>query len=77
MGRRPTAFTCGQEDRAELERLSRSRTEPMQRVQRAQIILACLGGEPQAQIAARLEKTGYSEWAEADEPAVLKSEEAS
>jgi transposase len=54
MGRRPTAFTCGQEDRAELERLSRSRTEAMQRVQRAQIILACLGGEPQAQIAARL-----------------------
>ena len=24
-----------------------------------------------------LEKTGYSEWAEADEPAVLKTEEAS
>ena len=34
-----------------------------------------LSGGPE--IAARLEKTGYSEWAEADEPAVLKSEEAS
>ena len=54
MGRRPTALTCGQKDRAELERLSRGRTEPMQRIQRAQIILTCLGGEPQAQIAARL-----------------------
>jgi Fe-S cluster assembly ATP-binding protein len=34
-----------------------------------------LSGGPE--IAARLEKTGYSEWAEADEPAVLKTEEAS
>src|ERR1700674_1555246 len=33
-----------------------------------------LSGGPE--IAARLEKTGYSEWTEADEPAVLKSEEA-
>jgi Fe-S cluster assembly ATP-binding protein len=32
-----------------------------------------LSGGPE--IAARLEKTGYSEWAEADEPAVLKAEE--
>src|SRR3979409_1260979 len=29
------------------------------------------------EVAARLEKTGYAEWAEADEPAVLKTEEAS
>jgi Fe-S cluster assembly ATP-binding protein len=34
-----------------------------------------LSGGPE--IAARLEKTGYSEWTEADEPAVLKAEEAS
>jgi Fe-S cluster assembly ATP-binding protein len=34
-----------------------------------------LSGGPE--VAARLEKTGYSEWAEADEPAVLKTEEAS
>jgi transposase len=37
-----------------LERISRSRTEPKQRVERAQIVLACLSGEPQAQIAKRL-----------------------
>ena len=37
-----------------MERLGRSRTEPVRRVERARIILACLGGEPQAQIAARL-----------------------
>src|SRR5215831_3543530 len=54
MGRRATALTCGREDRAELERLARSRTEPARRVERARIILACLSGEPQAQIAARL-----------------------
>jgi transposase len=54
MGRRPTALSCSQQDRAELERLGRSRTEPKQHVERAQIILACLAGEPQARIAARL-----------------------
>jgi transposase len=54
MGRRATALACSQGDRVELERLSRSRTEPKQRVERAQIVLACLGGEPQARIAARL-----------------------
>jgi Fe-S cluster assembly ATP-binding protein len=32
-----------------------------------------LSGGPE--IASRLEKTGYSEWADADEPAVLKPEE--
>jgi Fe-S cluster assembly ATPase SufC len=32
-----------------------------------------LSGGPE--VADRLEKTGYSEWAEADEPAVLKPEE--
>src|ERR1700733_7494947 len=54
MGRRPTALACGPEDRAELERLGRRRTEPARRVERARIILACLSGEPQARIAARL-----------------------
>jgi transposase len=54
MGRRPRALACSQQDRIELERLGRSRTEPVRRVERAQIILACLSGEPQAQIAARL-----------------------
>ena len=54
MGRRPTSLVCSQQDRAELERLGRSRTESLRLVERAQIILACLSGEPQAQIAARL-----------------------
>jgi len=54
MGRRPKALACSQQDRIELERLGRSRTEPVRRVERARIILACLSGEPQAQIAARL-----------------------
>jgi transposase len=37
-----------------LERLARSRTEPVRGVERAKIVLACLSGAPQAQIAARL-----------------------
>ena len=55
MGRRAVSLSCSQEDKAELERLSVSRTEPHARVERARIILACLGGEPQVSIAARLE----------------------
>jgi transposase len=54
MGRRPTVLSCSPQDRAELERLARSRTEPARGVERAKIVLACLSGEPQAQIAARL-----------------------
>jgi transposase len=54
MGRRPTVLSCSPQDRAELERLARSRTEPVRGVERARIVLACLSGEPQAQIAARL-----------------------
>jgi transposase len=54
MGRRPTVLSCSRQDRAELERLARSRTEPVRGVERAKIVLACLSGEPQAQIAARL-----------------------
>jgi transposase len=53
VGRRPTALSCDPEVRSELERLSRSRTEPKRRVDRARIILGCLSGEPQAQIAKR------------------------
>jgi transposase len=54
MGRRPTVLSCSPQDRAELERLARSRTEPVRGVERAKIVLACLSGEPQARIAARL-----------------------
>ena len=53
MGRRPTWLACSQQDLAELHRLSRSRAEPLRRVERARIILACLSGEPQAEIAER------------------------
>ena len=54
VGRRATPLSCDSDVRSELERLSRSRTEPKQRVDRARIILGCLSGEPQAQIAKRL-----------------------
>ncbi len=54
MGRRATALSCDADVRSELERISRSRTEPKQRVERAQIVLACLNGEPQVEIAKRL-----------------------
>jgi len=54
MGRRPTALSCDPKVRSELERLSRSRTEPKQRMDRARIILGCLSGEPQVEIAKRL-----------------------
>jgi transposase len=54
MGRRPTVLSCSPQDRAELERRARSRTAPVRGVERAKIVLACLSGEPQAQIAARL-----------------------
>jgi len=54
MGRRPTVLSCSPHDRAELERLARSRTAPVRGVERAKIVLACLSGEPQAQIATRL-----------------------
>jgi transposase len=54
MGRRPTVLSCSPQDRAELERLARSRTEPVRGVERAKIVLACLSGAPQTQIAARL-----------------------
>jgi hypothetical protein len=54
VGRRATPLSCDPDVRSELERLSRSRTEPKQRVDRARIVLGCLSGESQAQIAKRL-----------------------
>ena len=54
MGKRPTALSCSSEVRSELERISRGRTKQKQLVERAQIILACLDGEPQVEIAKRL-----------------------
>jgi transposase-like protein len=54
MGRRARQFSLSDADRAELERISRSRTEAKQRVDRAKIILGCCDGEAQTALAQRL-----------------------
>lgn len=54
MSRVAQALTCNSEDRKRLERLSTSRTEEARLVERAKIVLACLAGERNDQIAARL-----------------------
>ncbi|MGH8858817.1 MAG: IS630 family transposase [Polaromonas sp.] len=54
MSRVAQALTCSGEDRRRLERLSTSRTEETRLVERARIVLACLDGERNDQIAARL-----------------------
>jgi transposase len=54
MGRRARQFLLSDGDRAELERISRSRTESRQRVERARIILGCCDGEAQNALAKRL-----------------------
>lgn len=46
--------TCSDEDRSQLERLSLSRTEQARLVERARIVLGCLEGERNDQIAARM-----------------------
>ena len=54
MGRRARAFSLSDADRAELERISRSRTEASQLVERAKIVLGCGNGEAQNLLAKRL-----------------------
>lgn len=54
MGRRAIGLSCGEADRNELERISRSHSEPKRRVDRARIVLGCLDGEANATIARRL-----------------------
>jgi len=54
VGRRAAALSCDPEVRSKLERLSGSRTEPKQLVDRARIILGCLSGKPQVEVAKRL-----------------------
>jgi len=54
MSRVAQVLICGDEDRRQLERLSTSRTEEARLVERARIVLACLAGERNDQIAARL-----------------------
>ena len=54
MGRRARQFTLSDADRTELERISRSRTEARQLVERARIILGCYEGVAQNVLAKRL-----------------------
>ena len=51
MPRAAPAVSCGPEDRQELERLAVSRTESKQMVERARIILGCLGGQRVKEVA--------------------------
>lgn len=54
MARVAQAVTCSDEDRAELERLSRSRSGQARLVERAKIIVGCLAGQRNDHIAARM-----------------------
>ena len=51
MAKTAPAISCGPEERQELERLAASRTGSKQRVERARIILGCLGGKRVKEIA--------------------------
>lgn len=51
MARKAPAIGCGPEDRDELERMARSRTESKQMVERARIILGCLAGQRVREVA--------------------------
>lgn len=54
MSRVARPVTCSDEDRRKLERLSTSRIEEARVVERARIVLGCLAGERNDQIAARM-----------------------
>ena len=54
MARVAASVTCSDPDRKELERLSASRTEQARLVERAKIVLSCLAGERNDQIASRM-----------------------
>lgn len=54
MTRVAAKVTCSDQDRKELERLGSSRTEQARLVERAKIVLGCLAGERNDQIAARM-----------------------
>ena len=53
MSRVATAIDCSEKDRKELERLSNSRTDEARRVERAQIIMGCLAGRRNDEVAAQ------------------------
>ncbi len=52
MSRVATAIDCSEKDRKELERLSHSRTDEARRVERAKIIIGCLAGRRNDEVAA-------------------------
>lgn len=54
MARVAAVVTCSDQDRKELERLSTSRTAQARLVERARIVLGCLAGERNDQIAKRM-----------------------
>ena len=54
MARVAAKVTCSDQDRKELVRLSTSRTEQARLVERAKIVLGCVAGERNDQIAARM-----------------------
>ena len=58
MSRVSRTVTCSDEDRSQLERLSSSRTDEARLVERARIVLGCLDGERNDQIAARMHLQG-------------------
>ena len=54
MSRVAIAVSCSEEERQELERLSKSRTEEARIVERARIVLGCLAGKRNDEIAAEV-----------------------
>lgn len=54
MSRSSIAVSCSERDRRELERLSNSRTDEVRQVERAKIILGCLAGKRNEEIAVEL-----------------------
>ena len=54
MPRVAAAINCTTEDRKELERLSKSRTDEARMVQRAKVVLGCLAGQRNDEVAAEL-----------------------
>lgn len=54
MSRTAPAIHCTAEDRKELERLSKSRTDEARQVERAKLVLRCLAGRRNDEVAAEL-----------------------
>lgn len=55
MGRVAISISCTDKDRRELEHLTKSRTDEVRIIERARIILKCLEGKRNDQVAAELD----------------------